>query len=132
LEHLYSPAETLKRVREALRPGGLVFIDVPNECSLLSRIGNAYMRLRGTNWAVNLSPTFPPYHVVGFCPMSLRKLLGLVGLQPLEWGFPRWNNALPPATSMFAKCERIGFDVVLSVGKLVGMGMGITCWAVRS
>ena len=72
LEHLYEPAETLSRVREALRPGGLVFIDVPNECSLMSRVGNAYMRLRGTDWAVNLSPTFPLYHVVVFVPAACR------------------------------------------------------------
>src|SRR5262249_14744066 len=61
LEHLYDPAETLRRVRGALRPGGLVFIDVPNECSLMSRVGNAYMRLRGRDWSINLSPTFSPF-----------------------------------------------------------------------
>jgi SAM-dependent methyltransferase len=132
LEHLYEPAETLSRVREALRPGGLVFIDVPNECSLMSRVGNAYMRLRGTDWAVNLSPTFPPYHVVGFCPSSLHELLGRVGFRPLEFQLHRWKNALPSAKGVFSRFERVGFDAVLSVGKLVGMGMGITCWAVRS
>ena len=61
LEHLYDPAETLLKVRAALPPGGLVFIDVPNECSLWCYVGNVYMRLRGRRWAVNLSPTFPPF-----------------------------------------------------------------------
>ena len=131
LEHLYEPVQTLRRVREALRPGGLVFIDVPNECSLMSRVGNAYMRARGTDWAVNLSPTFPPYHVVGFCPMSLRQLLEREGFRLVQFQLHRWKNALPSANGGLAKVERIGFDAVLSLGKLVGMGMGITCWAMR-
>jgi len=132
LEHLYEPVAILKRVREALRPGGLVFIDVPNECSLMSRVGNAYMRARGTDWAVNLSPTFPPYHVVGFCPVSLRQLLEREGFRPMQFTLHRWKNALRPANSVFGKFERIGFGAVLSLGKAVGMGMGITCWAIRS
>ncbi len=56
LEHLYDPAETLKRVR-----GGLVFIDVPNECSLISRARNACMRLRAKDSVINLRPTFSPF-----------------------------------------------------------------------
>jgi SAM-dependent methyltransferase len=132
LEHLYQPAETLKRVRQALRPGGLVFIDVPNECSLMNRVGNAYMRVRGRDWAVNLSPTFPPYHVVGFCPMSLRQLLEGEGFRPVQFQLDRWKNALPSAKGVLAKFEHIGCDAVLSLGKAVGMGMGITCWAIRS
>lgn len=131
LEHLYEPAQTLTRVRETLRPGGLIFIDVPNECSLTSRIGNAYMRLRGTRWAVNLSPTFPPYHVVGFCPASLRELLRRTGFRPLLLELHRWNNPLAPREGFLPRIEHLGFEAMLSLGKLVGMGMGITCWAVR-
>src|SRR5215831_8620802 len=38
LEHLYDPLGILRRVKDALRPGGLVFIDVPNETSLMMKI----------------------------------------------------------------------------------------------
>jgi SAM-dependent methyltransferase len=131
LEHLYDPAETLQLVRDALRPGGLVFIDVPNECSLMTRVGNAYVRLQGRNWAVNLSPTFPPFHVVGFCPVSLRHLLDRIGLEVLSLELHRWNNALPMAKDFRSSLERRGLDAVLSLGKMVGMGAGITCWAIR-
>ena len=131
LEHLYDPAETLKRVRGALRPGGLVFIDVPNECSLMSRAGNAYMRLRAKDWAINLSPTFAPFHVVGFCPMSLRYLLRRTGFNPIKLELHRWNIALPATDGFLAALERLGLNAVLSLGKLLGMGAGITCWAVR-
>lgn len=131
LEHLYAPAETLQRVRGALRRGGLVFIDVPNECSLLSQAGNVYMRLRATDWAINLSPSFPPFHVVGFCPLSLRYLLDRTGFHPIRFELHRWNIPLPPTDGCFATLERVGLNAVLSLGKLIGMGAGMTCWAVR-
>ena len=131
LEHLYDPMETLRRIKNALRPGGLLFVDVPNESSLTMRIGNLYMRARGRNWAVNLSPTFAPFHVVGFSPTSLRNTLISLGFEIHSLDVPKWRNALPPATSTRQKIERLGFSVIQTVGALIGMGDGITCWAVR-
>ena len=131
LEHLYEPIEALNKVRGALRRGGLVFIDVPNECSLLNRIGNAYLRLRRTDWVINLSPTFPPYHVVGFCPLSLQRLLGRMGFRPFQFELYGGNIPLPAGDGGLARFERAGLNGVLSLGKRIGMGIGITCWAIR-
>jgi SAM-dependent methyltransferase len=131
LEHLYEPAVALNRVGMILRRGGLVFIDVPNECSLTSRLGNSYQYLKGTDWAINLSPSFPPYHVVGFCPASLRELLGRTGFQPLQLQLHRWNSTLPSPKGLRETIERIGVEGALSLGKLLEMGMGLTCWAMR-
>jgi SAM-dependent methyltransferase len=131
LEHLYEPAETLKQVGNALRRGGLVFIDVPNECSLMSRAGNMYMRLMGKDWATNLSPTFPPFHVVGFCPRSLERLLERTGFRPIKLELHRWNVPLPRGVGWTSLVEHLGLNAALSMGKLIGMGAGITCWAVR-
>ncbi len=130
LEHLYEPVKTLKMIRSALQPGGLIFIDVPNECSLSTIVGNSYMRLRGRDWAINLSPTFPPFHVVGFCPTSLRRLLTSVGFRPLSLQLYRLGN-LFPGKGISGKIEYIGLDLVQSLGKLIGMGDGIICWAIR-
>ena len=75
LEHVYEPVELLKRCNAALNHEGLLFIDVPNEASLTLKVGNLYSR----PWSVNLSPTFAPYHVVGFSPQSLSKALEMSG-----------------------------------------------------
>jgi 2-polyprenyl-3-methyl-5-hydroxy-6-metoxy-1,4-benzoquinol methylase len=131
LEHLYDPMETLKRVREALRPGGLVFIDVPNELSLAMRIGNLYMRVRGRDWVINLSPTFSPFHVVGFSPASLKYALNSAGFHIHTVCLPKWRNALPQGENIRQKIERRILSVAQSVGAHIGMGDGITCWAVR-
>lgn len=129
LEHLYEPTECLRRARDALMPGGVVFIDVPNECSLWSRAANLYMRARGRPWAVNLSPTFSPFHVVGFCPRSLRTLLQRTGFDIEElmlWAYP---NCLPAATGLRATIERQASATAQRLGRWVGMGAGISCWA---
>lgn len=131
LEHLYDPIQTLDRVRAALNRGGLIFIDVPNECSLMTIVGNLYLRLRRTDWAMNLSPSFSPFHVVGFCPRSLRHLLGSTGFSIRSLQLHRWNNAMPPAAGLRGHVERMALDGVLTAGQLMGRGAGITCWATR-
>lgn len=129
LEHLYDPALCLRRVHAALSRGGLVFIDVPNECGLWTRAGNAYMRARGRDWAINLSPTFPPFHVVGFCPASLRKLLASCGFDIVELTTHRWQNELPARPGPMARAETLAAELALTLGASIGMGAGITCWA---
>lgn len=129
LEHLYDPVTCLKRIRRALKPGGLVFIDVPNECSTRTRLGNLYMRLRGRDWAVNLSPTFPPFHVVGFCPKSLRHALSIAGLDVVELDVVRWPDALPPRPGLWSMVEKAGAKAVNSLAAAMGDGDGIVCWA---
>jgi len=130
-EHLYDPLETLKRVRNALRPGGLIFVDVPNESSLTMRFGNTYMRVRGRDWSINLSPTFSPFHVVGFSPLSLRRTLESVGFRIHTLTVLKWNNDLPQGNSFSQKIERSALSIVQSIGARIGMGDGITCWAIR-
>jgi len=81
IEHLYEPCITLREVFRVLRPGGLLWFDSPNEDGLYMRTGNLYMRAQGRNWVVNLAPTFRPFHVQGFNPNSLKRLLVRVGFE---------------------------------------------------
>ena len=131
LEHLYDPVSCLKRARRALAPGGILFIDVPNECSLRTTTGNLYMRLRGRHWAVNLSPTFPPFHVVGFCPRSLRRALAESGLEEHTLEVVRWPVALPRTTGFSGLIESAGARLVDIIARMARDGDGIVCWARR-
>lgn len=128
LEHVYAPASVLERVRNVLRPGGIVFIDVPNECSLFTFVANAYQRVRRRDWVVNMSPTFPPFHVVGFCPASLTFLLDRVGFRVAELNTHAWG--LP--TDDLARFERVAVRAVNRVGYWLGKGVGLTAWAIRT
>ncbi len=128
LEHLYTPYETLVQVYKALKPNGLIFLDVPNESSLSMMMAHLYMRLRGRKWSVNLSPTFSPYHVVGFSPKSLQQTLEQVGFTIVEISTPKWANLIPNKTFM-QKVEHHAFGLVQQIGAKVRMGDGIVCWA---
>jgi SAM-dependent methyltransferase len=132
LEHLYDPRNCLARVHRALVPGGLVFIDVPNECGLWTRLGNAYMRLRGRNWAVNLSPSFAPFHVVGFCPASIAAVLSFTGFSILTLTHYAMRNALPRRPGFWPAVEGTTAGAVLAAAPRIGMGSGLVVWARRT
>lgn len=129
LEHLYDPVACLRRIKKALTPGGLVFIDVPNECSFRTKLGNLYMRVRGRDWVTNLSPTFPPFHVVGFCPGSLARALAAAGLEIAELSVVRWPDALPARSGFWGAVEAGASKAVNRVAGFWGDGDGIVCWA---
>lgn len=129
LEHLYEPQRILKKIHSALKSDGLVFIDVPNEAALSLAIGNLYMKLKGKDWAINLSPTFPPFHVVGFTPKSLKHILEKTGFEILEMRIQKYSNTLPRGSSLLRKLEYSAMNIVQSIGARVDRGDGIACWA---
>ena len=71
LEHLPDPVAQLRRIGTALKPGGIVAIEVPNYASAVARrMGRAWPSLE------------PDVHVSQFTPETLRKALDRAGLQP--------------------------------------------------
>jgi SAM-dependent methyltransferase len=131
LEHLYEPLTALRQSHRALKPEGLIYIDVPNESSLTMRLGNLYMRARRRDWSVNLSPTFSPFHVVGFDADSLRQALDLAGFEVHDLRVVRWGNRLPGRSGLIQRVERAGLSLTQSAGARMGMGDGLVCWAIR-
>lgn len=66
LEHFYDATEVLERSMKWLKPGGLVFIEVPSSDWLISRLMNMYYKVTGRDYVGNLSPMHPPYHLYEF------------------------------------------------------------------
>jgi SAM-dependent methyltransferase len=131
LEHLYNPAETVREIARILRPGGAVFIDVPNERGLYFRVGNLYQKLRGRDWVVNLSPTFAPFHVFGFGPLSLRALLASCGLRPCDWRVYGGRSMVPALNGPFAFLEPLAARAVVALGRYGSLGSQIETWALK-
>jgi 2-polyprenyl-3-methyl-5-hydroxy-6-metoxy-1,4-benzoquinol methylase len=131
LEHLYDPLQTLRRLWRSLRPGGLLFVEVPNELSLEMRLGNAYMKVRGRDWVVNLSPTFSPYHVVGWSRRSLTSALTMAGFQILAPPRHTRNKVLPRERGTVRRLELLGVRLSGHIGEILGMGDNVECWARR-
>jgi ubiquinone/menaquinone biosynthesis C-methylase UbiE len=73
LEHLYDPSAAINKVMEWLKPGGVMFIEVPSADWFINKLINFYYRLRGTDYVGNLSPMHTPYHLYEFGMESFRK-----------------------------------------------------------
>lgn len=73
LEHLYEPAASIERAMRWLRPGGVMQIEVPSADWLLSKLLNAYFRLRGVNYVTNISPMHAPFHMHEFTLRSFQR-----------------------------------------------------------
>jgi len=123
IEHLYDPYSTMREVFRILKPGGLLSFDAPNEDGLYMRIGNLYMRAQGRDWVVTLAPTFPPYHVQGFNPRSLRRLLARVNFQIEQ--FTMGGAIWPPQGEMTLRkqAEYRAAKLIDWVGRHAGAGI---------
>lgn len=131
LEHLYNPNEIMAKIARVLKPGGLLYLDVPNELGLFFRAGNLYQRMRGRKWCVNLSPTFAPFHIFGFSPRSLRKLLKKHGLEPRVWKVYGGTSMVPSRGGLIGGAERMAAKAVTAISNLGEMGTYIETWAVK-
>jgi SAM-dependent methyltransferase len=131
LEHLYNPDETIAEIARILRPGGAVFIDVPNEAGLYFQVGNLYQKLRGRDWVVNVAPTFSPFHVFGFGPRSLRTLLAKHGLKPELWWVYPGQAMVPSRPGVLGMLEGLAANMVTAVSKLNEWGTYIETWAIK-
>ena len=109
----------------------MLYLDVPNEMGLFFRVGNFYQRLRGRRWSVNLSPTFPPFHIFGFSPRSLRTLLNKHGFELKVWTVYGGKSMVPSRGGMLGHLESQASKVVTAISNLGEMGTYIETWAVK-
>jgi len=131
LEHLYNPNEVISEIARIIRPGGALFLHVPNEAGLYFRLGNLYEGLRGRDWVVNLAPTFPPFHVFGFTPPALRALLSKHRFEVRNWSVYPGESLVPPHGGLMGRLEQHAARLVTAVSKIGELGTYIETWAIK-
>ncbi|MCI0531984.1 MAG: class I SAM-dependent methyltransferase [candidate division Zixibacteria bacterium] len=80
-EHFINPAAVLRKVKQILKPDGIVLIDIPTTKNALPyRLSTLALK------SLNKSRTIdsPPYHVFEYTPTTLLKLLRKAGLKTLQ------------------------------------------------
>ncbi len=86
LEHVTSPVDTLKKVRELLKPNGIVYVEVPNYESLSRKISGQYWFAWET-----------PRHLHMFSPRTLSRIfrecdLTITKVETAVIGLFAWDN----------------------------------------
>jgi len=130
IEHLYNPDETIREISRILKPGGVLFLDAPNESGLYFHLGNLYQKLRGRDWVVNLAPTFAPFHVFGFSPSSLRKLLSKHDLRIVEFRV-YGGQSYVPNNGLMGFVEQQSARAVSALSNYFNLGTYMEAWAVK-
>ncbi len=95
-EHLLNPLEDVEKLKRLLKPGGMLYIDVPNYNTLPIRWNKDDFMLNE-----------PPQHINYFTPKTLRKLLVDSGMRSITLsssGGMKWENLFGrPITSEIAE-----------------------------
>lgn len=96
VEHLYHPAYCIEKAFKWLKPGGLIFIEVPSSKYLMQRLVNIFYRLTGTTFVSNISPMHQPFHLYEFSLKSFEKLAGRVNYQIVHHKYHPAEVMYPP------------------------------------
>jgi SAM-dependent methyltransferase len=108
LEHLPSPRRSLEKVRRLLRPGGVLWLEVPNAGSVERRLFRRYW------WSWDL-----PRHLYHFTPATLVRLLREVGFQPRKVKCDgRMASFAESAADVLAECVGLRRDTGKRVARL--------------
>lgn len=124
LEHILEPTVFLAKVRQHLRPGGILHLDVPNQATLAGWPSIAGMR-RGERWgAIEY-----PHHCMSYSKHSLTHALAQVpGLASQVFtttcDHDTWGQAVDPG--FVSKAYYRASTVMRSESLLVGLGRAST------
>ncbi len=88
LEHVRNPSRFLANARAALRPGGIIYIDVPNDDGL-----TAIMR-RINKWGSTYGEIVPPFHMIAYGQKTLHRALDRAGFDRITVKTSSYNDAV--------------------------------------
>lgn len=82
IEHIENPVEYMKHIMGWLSPKGVLCIETPNNDSWLHKIKGRH--INDITKEIYVRELYPPVHVCGFTPKSLKKIGGVCGLKTLH------------------------------------------------
>lgn len=128
LEHTVDPLAVLRRAREVLRPGGLIYVAVPNQRCLMTAILDRWIRAGLPGRSFFLKRLYVEPHLYYFCPRTLTRMLEAAGFEMV--GLRGGNVYL--GRYRLPWLMRLPMEIVLQLGSLVGMSAKIHALARRA
>jgi SAM-dependent methyltransferase len=118
LEHLADPAAALKKTIHWLKPGGVMYVEVPSSAFLLSRLVRLFYRLTGAHYVISTSPMHAPYHLYEFGLESFHR-------HGIEAGYSVARHAYYPCAGYMPRFLIGPFNWIM---KLTRTGMQLAVW----
>lgn len=115
LEHLRDPVEAVRKIRNRLRDGGILVLEVPNQEGLLDRAAGVAYRL---GWRKPVSALYNLHHLFYFSVRSLSRLLRDAGFGILEIG---QDSTYVGRVTFETRLLKWGSWTLLKAGQLLGM-----------
>lgn len=127
LEHTVDPLGFLRRAYEVLRPGGVLYVAVPNQRCLMTVLLDRWIRAGLPGREFFMERLYVEPHVSYFCPQTLRAMLEKVGFEMagIRGGNVYLGRYRLPWTM------RLPMELVLQLGSLVGMSAKVHALARR-
>jgi 2-polyprenyl-3-methyl-5-hydroxy-6-metoxy-1,4-benzoquinol methylase len=129
VEHTIDPLAMMRRAHEVLRPGGAVFVSVPNQQCLLTVLVNAYARLGGPGAKTKLLPRlYVPIHLHYFTPKTMTAMLAAAGFRVVRLQHaPVYLGRYEMSLAM-----KLPLQAILALGAALRMNARLDVCAVRA
>jgi ubiquinone/menaquinone biosynthesis C-methylase UbiE/rRNA maturation protein Nop10 len=73
VEHMYTPSASLAKAAKWIKPGGVIYVEVPSADYFVTGFIDLYFKLIGTNYTSHISPMHEPYHLFEFTQRSFEE-----------------------------------------------------------
>ena len=125
LEHIPEPAEMFQELHRILKPGGIAYIVVTNEDSLINEFRGAIFELMRLPISPRLSPLEYPYHLVGFNKHTFERTTESKGFEikhiEVGAGTEEWRKQ----RDIRFVSNRLMYYPVYLLGQILGKGISI-------
>lgn len=130
LEHVYDPSAFMAAVSKLAKPDAVLYLDLPREPHLLTMVGNTLNRALRKPEVYNLQPTWPPFHVYGFNPKALGRILEKHGFV-IESIRVHASTRIRAGQGLKDRAKALAGQQINRLANLTGLASNMYVWARR-
>ena len=121
-EHMYTPSASIANAVKWLKPGGVLYIEVPSSDYFVTGLIDLYFRMIGTLYTSHISPMHEPYHLFEFSKKSFEENAKLnnytiIDSEYFVCNIPFFPRVFHPMLRKYMDMTNTGMDVEVWIKK---------------